>query len=145
MTSAPRAGTVHSAQAEWRFWASAGVWTSIVAGFVVGIQTLGIMIGIGLGNALGAEPVPGERVRVFWTFVAIAIVLTLTGIAAFVLRRWVAFACALIIVAASAFFAAAQFSSAETEIFPSAPVERVEPAPSWCACYTGSFCDCPGG
>lgn len=145
MMSEPRTGTVHEAQPEWRFWVSAGVWTAVVAGFVLGLQSFGRMIGNGVGIALGAEPLVDVQVQVFWTFVAVAIGLTIIAIAAVVVRRWVALAVALIVVAACAVFAFAQFSSAEAEIFPAAPVERVDPAPSWCACYSGSFCDCPGG
>jgi len=145
MMSAPRTGTVHAAQPEWRFWVSAGVWTAVVVGLVLGFQTFGLMIANGVGIALGAEPDVDLQVRVFWTFVAIAIGLTIIAIAAVVVRRWVAFALALIIVAACVVFAFVQFSSAATVIFPAAPVEHVDPGPAPCACYSGSFCDCPGG
>lgn len=145
MTSTPRAGTVATAQPGWRFWVALGVWTAVILGFVLGLMSFGRMLGLGLGIALGAEPAIDEQVGVWWSFVAIAIGLAVAAVAAAVVRRWVACVLALVIVAGCAFFAFTLFASVRAEVSPVPPFEHVDPGPPPCACYSGSFCDCPGG
>jgi hypothetical protein len=145
MTSPPRTGTVAATQPEWRFWVALGAWTAVIAGFILGLMNFGHMLGLGVGIALGGEPAIEEQVEVWWIFIAIATGLVLAAVASAVARRWVAFALALIIAAVCALFALALFASVREVVAPVAPIEHVDPGPPPCACYSGSFCECPGG
>jgi hypothetical protein len=145
MTTAPPTGTIAATQPGWRFWVALGAWTAVVAGFVLGLMTFWRLLALALGNALGAEPPIGEQVAVWWTFVGIAIGLVLAAVAAAVAQRWVAFVLALVIAAACGFFAIGLFTNVRSAVAPPTPIEHVEPGPAPCACYSGGFCDCPGG
>lgn len=122
-----------------------GIWTAIGAGVVLSIENFGHLLGLAVGTALGAEPASDAQVEVWWLFVALAVGLAATAVAAPVVRRWVAFALALILCAGCAFFALGLFANVRPVVLPAAPFHHVEPGGPRCACYSDSPCDCPGG
>jgi|GEM_PF-3233020 len=144
MTSAPRTGTVAATQPGWRFWVALGVWAAVVAGFLLGLQTFWRMVAIGLGHAWGDPAAPQEWLGVWWTLIGLVIGLGVAAVAAIIARRWVALVLALLIAAACGFLAVGLFSNVRSVVAP-APIEHVDPGPLPCQCYSGSFCDCPGG
>ena len=130
----PRAG--------WRFWVVAGVWCTLVAAVVLGFQTFGMMLGIGVGQALGATTTPDDWTEVWWRWVGIVIGVGIAAIGAIVMRRWVALVLALLLLVVCGFLA----GGLADEVRPAVtPVVDVDPDPLPCACYSGSVCDCPGG
>jgi len=118
------------------------VWTTLVAGVVLGFQTFWMMVAIGIGHAWGPPSTPEDWIEVWWRWVAIVIGVGIAGIGAIVLRRWGALVLAVLILAAAGFLASGISDKVRPVV---APAEHVEPGPAPCACYSGSFCDCPGG
>ncbi|WP_127820250.1 hypothetical protein [Microbacterium sp. CPCC 204701] len=144
MTSAAQTGpgSAVAPGPSWRFWTTLGVWTAVVAGFVVLLATFGELLAMALGRALGGQPAVAEMVPAYWSFVWTSIGLGAAAVAAASARRWVALVLALLLAAGGGVLAVGLFPQVRSIV---APAEQVDPAPLLCQCHSGGTCDCPGG
>ena len=126
----------------WRDVVGVIVWLIVITGACALFVSFLNLFALSLGHALHAIVGTEELLPVFWGFVVTTAVLALAGIAAIIVRRWVALVLAVLLCGVGGLFAVGVFSTVRSAV---APLERIDPGPLPCQCYSGSVCDCPGG
>ncbi|MFB7894361.1 hypothetical protein ACFC1I_19320 [Microbacterium sp. NPDC056044] len=144
-TAQSDAGRASEPRAGWRLSVALGVWTVIIAGVLLGLQTFWMMIAIGIGHAWGPPTTPEDLIEVWWRWVGIVVGAGLAAIGALVARRWVALVLALLLTGAAGLLAIGLYPEVRPIVAPVEHVEHIDQGPLPCQCYSGSSCDCPGG